>query len=297
MAKRYLGQNFLYDPSILERIIQVAQLNTEDLVVEIGPGPGRLTRMLAEKVKRVIAIELDEELFEKLKIELAEYKNVELIHEDALKYSYENLPEFKIVANIPYYITTPIIFRLLEIGRTRPMDSQRAKEIIPPHPTLAKGGNRGYLEKGGKENYQGKCNLNSMTLTVQKEVAERIIAKPGGKDYGVLSIMVQYYAKPSLKFIIPKGAFRPVPKVDSSVIHIEILEKPSVEVKNKELFFRIVKTTFSQRRKMLSNSLKGICSDPKGWLNRTGIDPKRRPETLSIEELARLANRFEEQIV
>jgi 16S rRNA (adenine1518-N6/adenine1519-N6)-dimethyltransferase len=253
MAKRYLGQNFLYDPSILKRIIQVAQLNREDLVLEIGSGRGRLTRMLAEKVKRVIAIELDEELFEKLETELAEYKNVELIHGDALKYSYENLPEFKVVANIPYYITTPLIFRLLEVRK----------------------------------------NLKSITLTVQKEVAERIIAKPGGKDYGVLSIMVQYYAKPSLKFIIPKGAFRPVPKVDSSVIHIEILEKPSVEVKNKELFSRIVKTTFSQRRKMLSNSLKGICSDPKGWLNRTEIDPKRRPETLSIEELARLANGFD----
>ncbi len=283
MTKRYFGQNFLYDPSILKRIIQVAQINREDLVVEIGPGPGRLTRMLAEKVEKVIAIELDETLFEKLKTELAEFKNVELIHGDALKYSYENLPEFKVVANIPYYITTPIIFRLLEIGRTRPIDTQRAKEIIPPHPPLA---------KGGRGNFQVKKNLKSMTLTIQKEVAERIIAKPGGKDYGVLSIMVQYYAKPSIEFIIPKEAFRPVPKVDSAVIHIEILEKPSVGVKNKEIFSRIVKITFSQRRKMLSNSLKSIRGDVKEWLAEAGIDSNRRPETLSIEEFARLANTY-----
>jgi 16S rRNA (adenine1518-N6/adenine1519-N6)-dimethyltransferase len=257
MPKRYLGQNFLFDPSILKKIIQVAQLDREDLIVEIGPGPGRLTRMLAEKVKKVIAIELDKKLYEKLKAELAGYSNVELIHGDALEYSYENLPEFKVVANIPYYITTPIIFKLLE---------------IPPHPLK---------------------NLKSMTLTVQKEVAERIVATPGGKDYGVLSIMVQYYAKPNLKFIIPKETFRPVPKVDSAVIHIKILEKPSVNVVDKELFSRIVKTAFSQRRKMLSNSLKSIRRDVKEWLAETGIAPDRRPETLSIEEFAKLANKLD----
>jgi 16S rRNA (adenine1518-N6/adenine1519-N6)-dimethyltransferase len=131
-----------------------------------------------------------------------------------------------------------------------------------------------------------------MTLTVQKEIAERIVAKPGGKDYCILSIMVQYYAKPGLKFIIPKGAFRPVPKVDSAVIHIEILEKPSIKVKNKEIFLRIVKTAFSQRRKMLSNSLKSIRQDVKEWLSKAGIDSQRRPETLTMEEFARLANLF-----
>lgn len=253
MGKRYLGQNFLYDPSILKRIVQAAELDAEDLVVEIGPGPGRLTKMLAERVKKVIAIELDENLFRKLKSELAEYKNVELIHGDALKYSYENLPEFKVVANIPYYITTPIIFRLIDARK----------------------------------------NLESMTLTVQKEVAERIVATPGGKDYGVLSIMVQYYAKPSLKFIIPKEAFRPVPKVDSAVIHIKILARPSVDVENDKNFFRTVKTAFSQRRKMLSNSLKSMRGDVKEWLDKAGIDPNRRPETLSIEEFARLANTYD----
>jgi 16S rRNA (adenine1518-N6/adenine1519-N6)-dimethyltransferase len=206
--------------------------------------------MLAERVQKVIAIELDERLFEKLKIELAEYKNVELIHDDALKYPYENLPEFKVVANIPYYITTPVIFRLLEARK----------------------------------------NLKSMTLTIQKEVAERIVAAPGGKDYGLLSVMVQYRAEPRLKFIIPKGAFRPVPGVHSAVVYFKILESPSVFVKDEEFFFRVVKTAFSQRRKMLSNSLKGLRKDIKDRLAEAGIDSSRRPETLSIEEFARLSN-------
>lgn len=251
--KKHLGQNFLYDPSIIERIIKAAKIEPDDLVVEIGPGPGRMTRMLAAVAKKVIAIELDDKLYEKLKGELTGYNNVTLIHGDALEYSYEDLPEFKVVANIPYYITTPIIFKLLDARK----------------------------------------NLKSMTLTVQKEVAARIVASPGGKDYGVLSIMVQYYAKPNFEFIIPKEAFRPMPKVDSAVLHIKILEKPFVDIENEEFFFKIVKTAFSQRRKMLSNSLKSIRQDVKEWLSRAGIDPNRRPETLSIEEFARLANIFD----
>ena len=178
MAKRHLGQVFLYDPSILRRIIQIAQLSEENLVVEIGPGRGSLTRMLAESAKNVIAIELDERLFEELKVRLADYDNVQLIHEDALKYPYENLPDFKVVANIPYYITTPIIFRLLQM-KHRPdlRDAKKIMGIIPPHPPLV---------RGGEEDHQIKKNLKSMTLTIQKEVAERIVAAPGGKDYGVL---------------------------------------------------------------------------------------------------------------
>jgi 16S rRNA (adenine1518-N6/adenine1519-N6)-dimethyltransferase len=250
MAKRYLGQIFLYDPSILKRIIQVAQLSREDVVVEIGPGPGRLTRMLAERVRKVIAIELDKRLFEELKTELADYKNMEFIHGDALKYPYESLPEFKVVANIPYYITTPIIFRLLKVRK----------------------------------------NLRSMTFTVQKEVAERIAAAPGGRDYGVLSLMVQYYAEPRLKFIISKRSFRPMPRVDSAVLHIKILERPSVSVKDEEIFFKVIKTSFSQRRKMLSNSLKSLREDIRDRLIQVGIDPERRPETLGIEEFARLSD-------
>ena len=159
----------------------------------------------------------------------------------------------------------------------------------PPAARFEEGGQRGILKRGGAA-FRSKKNIESMTLTVQKEVAERIVAKPGGKDYGVLSIMVQYHAKPRLEFIIPKEAFRPVPKVDSAVIHIEILDKPSVDVLNEEIFSRVVKTAFSQRRKMLSNSLRSLREDVKEWLSKAGIDPNRRPETLSIEEFARLAN-------
>ena len=250
MAKKHLGQHFLYDPLIIEKIIEAADLHPEDLVVEIGPGPGKMTRMLSGKAEQVIAIELDDKLYEKLKTGLAGYNNIQLIHGDALEYPYENLPEFKVVANIPYYITTPIIFKLLDARKY----------------------------------------LRTITLTVQKEIAERIVAGPGGKDYGVLSIMVQYYSEPSLKFMIPKEAFRPVPKVDSAVVHIRILKEPSVYVKDQEFFFKVVKTAFSQRRKMISNSLKSIRLDVTEWLDKAGIDPQRRPETLSIEEFARLAD-------
>lgn len=248
--KKHLGQNFLYDPSILGKIVQVANLSPEDTVVEIGPGPGRLTKILAVAAKKVIAIEVDRRLYERLKEELGEYKNIELIRGDALKYPYESLSEFKVVANIPYYITTPIIFRFIESGK----------------------------------------NLKSMTLTVQKEVAKRIVAVPDTKDYGVLSIMVQYYAVPSLEFIIPAGAFRPVPKVDSAALHIKVRKSPLVNVRDEKLFFRIVKTAFTQRRKTLANALKSVSEDIKVKITLAGIDPQRRPGTLSIEELARLAD-------
>jgi 16S rRNA (adenine1518-N6/adenine1519-N6)-dimethyltransferase len=250
MAKKSLGQHFLHNPVILRNIVGAAELEPEDLVVEIGPGPGELTRIIAEQVKKVIAIELDETLYENLKPKLSKYSNIELIQGDALEYPFKTLPEFKVVANIPYYITTPIIFRLLE-----------AKET-----------------------------LKSITLTVQKEVAERIVAEPGGKDYGVLTIAVRYHASASLMMIIPKEAFRPAPKVDSAVVHLTILKCPPVIVNDEAFFFKVARTAFSQRRKMLSNSLKGMRQDVAEWLEKAGIDPRRRPETLSMEEFARLAN-------
>jgi 16S rRNA (adenine1518-N6/adenine1519-N6)-dimethyltransferase len=248
--QKHPGQNFLYDPSILRRIIEAAEISSEDTVVEIGPGHGRLTVLLAGKAKRVIAIELDRKLYEKLREDTVEYENIELVSGNALRYIYEDLPEFKVVANIPYYITTPIIFRLIE----------------------------------------SRGNLISMTLTIQREVAVRIAAKPDTKDYGVLTIMVQYYAVPELKFIIPKGAFRPVPKVDSAVIHLKIRKSPPVSVKDEKFFFRVVKTAFTQRRKTLANSLKSVSPDIKDKIVDAGIDPQRRPGTLSIEEFARLAD-------
>ena len=250
MSRRPLGQNFLFDPSILSRMIQVARLSPGDTVVEIGPGHGRLTAMLAVQVKRVIAIELDVTLCERLRETLSAYDNIEVVHGDALRYPYNTLDAFKVVANIPYYITTPIIFRLFE-HRNR---------------------------------------LSSITVTVQREVARRIIAGPGGKDYGVLSLMVQYYGRPKLEFVVPRGAFRPVPKVDSAVVHIELHEEPPVAVRDERFFFKVIKTAFSQRRKMLLNALKPISDDMKERLVFAGIDPARRAETLSMEEFARLSD-------
>ena len=250
MPKKSLGQNFLFDPSILHRIIESANISSDDTVVEIGPGHGRLTKMLAEVSKKVIAIELDPELFSKLKETLSPYPNIELIHGDALKYPYESLKSFKVVANIPYYITTPIIFRLLEARKS----------------------------------------LKSMTLTIQKEVAQRIVAQPNTNSYGVLSIVIQYYGEPEIKFIIPRAAFRPVPKVDSALIHIDILKNPPVKVKDEEVLFYVIKTAFSHRRKMIQNSLKTVSKDIKEILISANIKPERRPETLTIEEFARLSD-------
>ncbi|MBI3592756.1 MAG: ribosomal RNA small subunit methyltransferase A [Nitrospirae bacterium] len=230
--------------------VEVSKVTSDDIVVEIGPGHGSLTRVLSEVAKKVIAIELDDELYEKLKSEFSQSGKIELIHADAMKYPYEKLEPFRVVANIPYYITTPLIFRLME----------------------------------------AKKNLKSMTLTIQKEVAQRIVAKPHTKEYGVLSIAIRFYAAPKLEFIIPKGAFRPVPKVDSAVIHMDMMEKPRVAVKDEKLFFKIVRMAFSQRRKTLSNALKPISGDIKETLIAAGIDPVRRAETLSIEEFGRLAD-------
>ncbi len=256
MAKKSLGQNFLFDSSILGRIISAAGINPDDTVVEIGPGPGRLTIMLSQVAKKVIAIELDGDLYRKLGEEIVGRENVELILGDAMKYPYRELGTFRVVANIPYYITTPLIFRLLE----------------------------------------SRSSLISMTLTIQKEVAERIVAGPGTKDYGILSLAVQYHADPEIKFIIPASAFRPAPKVDSAAIHMDIRKLPKVAVADEALFFKIIRAGFSQRRKTLSNALKPLLSqlsegyDVRDILNAAGIDPVRRAETLSMDEFARLAD-------
>lgn len=248
-TKKSLGQNFLFDTAILSSIVGAAGLTPDDTVVEIGPGPGIMTRLLAESVRKVVAVELDEDLFKRLKAEFAGYRNVEILHADALTYPYDQLDPFRVVANIPYYITTPIIFRLLDVPQ-----------------------------------------LKSATLTIQKEVAERIVAGPGGRDYGVLSIMVQYRSVPEFRFIIPAEAFKPVPKVDSAVIHLTVREHRAVTVADEKFFFRVIRTAFSQRRKTLANSLRGMDADIRQVLTNAGIDPSRRPETLSIVEFGRLAD-------
>jgi len=249
MAKKSLGQNFLSDPAILRRVVEVSGAGAADTVVEIGPGHGSLTAILAETVQKVIAIELDHDLYLRLQEKFSGAGNIVLVHGDALSYSYEIPGPFKVVSNIPYYITTPIIFKLLETGK----------------------------------------RLESMTLTIQKEVAQRIVANPGIKDYGVLSLAVQYAAIPEMKFIVPREAFRPVPKVDSAVIHMAIRNKPKVDVEDKKFLFTVIRTAFGQRRKTLSNALKPLSPDIKEKLMEAGIDPIRRAENLSIEEFARLA--------
>ena len=250
MAKNHLGQNFLFDPSILHRLVEVSNVTAHDTVVEIGPGHGSLTAILSEIAKKVIAIELDNDLYIKLQNRFSGAGNVVIIQGDALTYDYETLETFKVVANIPYYITTPIIFRLMEAGK----------------------------------------RLKSMTLTIQKEVAERIIAGPNTKAYGILSIAVQYAAVPEFGFIIPREAFKPVPKVDSAVIHLTMRKTPKVVVKDEKFFFTVVRTAFGQRRKTLSNALKPLSHNIRESLINAGIDPRRRAETLTIEEFATLAD-------
>ena len=250
MKKRRLGQHFLFDPSILKRIVSAAQINTDDTVVEIGPGSGSLTTLLAESAKEVIAVEVDRQLCERLREGLSGIDNLELVCGDFLEYDLDKIDGFKAVGNIPYYITTPIIFKLLSAGR----------------------------------------RLLSATLTIQKEVAERIVAGPGTKRYGILSLMVQYRTEAEIAFLIPKEAFSPPPKVDSAVIQLRTLHEKRVLVRDEGLFFRIIRTAFSQRRKTLANSLKPVYTDIKGILEKLGIDPRRRPETLTIEDFARISD-------
>lgn len=257
--KKSLGQHFLFDRNIINKILNTAKLKPTDMVIEIGPGPGIMTRMIGEKVRKLIAIEIDKALCDALKKDLSGQSNIEIVNADALDYPYEDLEKgFKVIANLPYYITTPILFRLMEVRES----------------------------------------IESMTLMVQKDVAERITARPGGKDYGILSIAIQYYSLPEIAFIVPRGAFRPPPKVDSAVLHIQMLSLPRIKVKDEAFFFRIVKASFSQRRKTLQNSLKGLGLRKEildSAFNTLGIDPKRRPETLTIQEFGLLADSLIEQ--
>lgn len=253
-----LGQNFLIDDTVLEDIVSGAEVGREDFIIEIGPGVGTLTRELLKKAKRVCAIELDYDLLSILNEELKEFDNFQLIHKDALKVDFNEVigteESVKVVANLPYYVTTPIIAKLL------------------------------------KENYKFK----SLTIMIQKEVAERIAAEPGGKDYGALSILVQYYCNTKVLRKVPPTSFIPQPKVESTVIRLDRLGKPRVQVKDEELFFKVARQSFNMRRKTLRNAVKslGIIDSDKidEAFEAVGINPGRRGETLSIEEFAALAD-------
>lgn len=261
-ADKKLGQNFLIDENVVRQIVEAAELSEADTVLEVGPGIGTLTQGLAESKAKVVAVELDTRLLPVLATTLEGYDNVRVVHGDILKVNIMEevgAPEFKVCANLPYYITTPIIFALLE--KRLPMER--------------------------------------LVAMVQKEVAERMAAQPGGKEYGALSVAIQYYTEPEIAFIVPPTSFIPAPAVDSAVIVCKRREKPPVEVCDEGLFFRVVKAAFSLRRKMLSNSLKnmGIKSERVAkWLELAGVDGKRRAETLSLEDFAKLTNSFNEAV-
>ena len=252
-----LGQNFLIDESVLTDIVEGAEVNDEDLVIEIGPGVGSLTAKLLCKAKKVVSIELDNDLIPILQTELGEEPNFKLIHNDALKVDFNEIigeeKSVKLVANLPYYVTTPIIARLL------------------------------------KEDYKFK----SLTIMIQKEVAERIDAEPNCKEYGALSLMVQYYCNTKIVRRVAPSCFIPRPKVDSIVIRLDKLSEPRVNVKDEKLMFDIIRNSFNMRRKTLRNGIKFL-GLPKENLElafeKAGIDPKRRGETLSLEEFAKLAD-------
>ena len=257
-ADKKLGQNFLIDENIVRNIVAAAELSDKDTVLEVGPGIGTLTQGLAESGASVVAVELDKRLLPVLDTTLEGYDNVRIVNGDILQVDIMQtvgVDEFKVCANLPYYITTPIIFALLE--KRLPMER--------------------------------------LVAMVQKEVAERMAAKPGGKDYGALSVAIQYYTEPEISFIVPPSSFIPAPSVDSAVIVCKRREKPPVEVCDEALFFRVVKAAFSLRRKMLNNSLKnmGIKGEQVAkWLELAGVDGKRRAETLSLENFAALTNTF-----
>lgn len=254
MSKK-LGQNFLIDEDVVDGIVQAANIKPGDEVLEIGPGIGTLTQGLAEAGGNIIAVELDRRLIEILGKTLAGYENIKLVHGDILKFDISreiSAEKYKVVANLPYYITTPIIMRFLE-------------ERLP---------------------------VELLVTMVQKEVAQRMVAKPGGKDYGSLSVSVQYYTEPEIMFIVPPTSFVPAPAVESAVIRCKVRSEPPVKVDEK-VFFRVVKAAFAQRRKTLANCLKvaGIPADKVlDVLSTANIDPRRRGETLSLEEFAAVAN-------
>ena len=283
-ADKNLGQNFLVEESVVNRIAKAAELTPEDTVLEIGPGIGTLTQALAMTGASVVSVELDKRLIPVLQETVGAYKNVRIVQGDILKV---NIPEiiaevkadrktadaagevaeaeseikqsdtFKVCANLPYYITTPIIMYLLE----------------------------------------QKLPLERLVVMVQKEVAERMTAGPGGREYGAISVAMQYYTEPKIAFIVKAGSFLPAPKVDSAVLVCKKRSTPPVEVPDEKTFFKVVAAAFSVRRKMLNNSLKNMGGlngeQVKAWLDRAGIDGRRRAETLSLEEFAMLARTWE----
>ena len=264
--KKKFGQNFLIDPHVLDKIVDAAQITKDDFVLEIGPGIGTLTQYLCENARQVLAVEIDDKLIPILKETLQPYDNVEVLHGDILKQDIQQIADtyndgkpIKVVANLPYYITTPIIMELFE-----------------SHVPLA-----------------------NVTVMVQKEVADRMKAEPGTKDYGALSLAVQYYAKPYIATFVPPNCFMPRPNVGSAVIRLDCLARVPVEVHNEKLMFRLIRASFNQRRKTLQNGIANSAElsftkeQAARAIEQAGFDVRIRGEKLGLEEFARLADELE----
>ncbi len=264
-AKKSLGQNFIIEPQIISRIVQTAACDKQDLVLEIGPGLGSLTQALAEAAGQVVAVEIDQTLLPPLNAQFAQTPNVALIHADALQADLAGLlspylnqpglrPGFMVVANLPYYITTPLILRLLT-------DNAPWRRLV---------------------------------FMVQKELAARLQAAPGGKDYGALSLAVQYRAAAKLAFTVPAAVFLPRPKVDSAVVVLDRLPAPPVQVADEAMLFAVIRAGFNQRRKTLANALGNVLALDKALvtaaLDMAGIAGTRRAETLTLAEFAALTD-------
>jgi len=263
-----LGQNFLNDDSVVKEIVDAAGIDNETLVLEIGPGIGGMTKELASKAAGVVAIEIDKYLIPALNDNISEYSNITIINNDIMKADIEaliseykekyNAKIIKVVANLPYYITTPIIMKFLE-------------EV-----------------KG----------VDGMVFMVQKEVAQRMVSKPGIKDYGALSVAVQFYSRPEIVFDVPPHCFIPQPEVHSTIIRLDILSEPPTLVLDKDLYFKVVKASFAQRRKTLVNALSnsGIFNknkeEMKQILEAMGLKDNIRGEVLSVQQFGELSNSF-----
>lgn len=256
-----LGQNFLINPSVCPKMAEQSGAKKGVGVIEVGPGIGVLTCQLAERADKVVAIELDKRLLPVLDETLAEYDNIKIINDDILKIDLKKLIETElsgmevvVCANLPYYITSPVIMKLLE-------------DRLP---------------------------INALTVMVQKEAAQRICAEVGSRQSGAVTVAVNYYAKPQILFGVSAGSFMPAPKVDSAVIRLDILKEPCVQVEDEELFFKVVKAAFSQRRKTLPNSLSAGLQISKltvtNALNRANVPVNYRAEQLTMEQLAKISN-------
>jgi len=261
-AKKNFGQNFLVDPFVLEKIVSAPNITKDDLVVEIGPGLGALTQALLERAGHVVAVELDTQLAQLLQETLGEHKNLTILNADALTCDWTEITKshgyssFKVVANLPYYITTPLIMSFLE----------------------------------------GTAPVASVTIMIQREVAARILAKPSTRDYGALTLGVAFRAAGKLVANVPRNCFIPRPNVDSAVIYLEVLQTPPVNVTNEQLLFDIIKAAFGQRRKTLVNcistlELEGFTKETiENTLVQCGLDKNIRGEALSLTEFATIAN-------